>query len=591
MTIADATNFEGDELAEEDGFVVFVMATYTGGGATPSAEPLYEWIINEPEDPRSGNTLRKMSFTVFGLGDSQYEENYNVVARRMDKCLALLGATRFHQRGESDSSSPNPDQAFQRWLAELTRMLGKESSRRAKVFSGKKPTGAVRARVVPKVTIEAESNSDSDDDSDDDAEGERVLDLEDLGRAMDGAAVEGDSCGAGASSEPLPDGTLPEMLNDRQRRTLTKQGYKIIGSHSAVKMCRWTKSMLRGRGGCYKHTFYGIASHQCLEATPNLSCANRCTFCWRHNSHPVGREWKWKMDEAPMIVDEAVTKHLEMIKSMKGIKGLVPHRFEEGLRPRHCALSLVGEPINYPDINQFLQLLHGRGISSFLVSNAQFPEQIHNLQACTQLYISVDAPTQSALKTIDRPLFSDFWERFLRCMDELREKKQRTVYRLTLVKGYNTTDMPQYVELIHRGKPDFIEVKGVTYAGGKNPIIGMKNVPWHHEVLQWVEQLESMLKPEYEIASEHEHSCCLMLARVDRYKLDGVWHTWIDFDRFIQLANSGEEFTAVDYRAPTPHWAVYGAVERGFDPEETRFRKIRHRASESQESQSPSPIV
>lgn len=40
------------------------------------------------------------------------------------------------------------------------------------------------------------------------------------------------------------------------------QGYKIIGSHSGVKLCRWTKAQLRGRGGCYKHSFYGIESHR-----------------------------------------------------------------------------------------------------------------------------------------------------------------------------------------------------------------------------------------------------------------------------------------------------------------------------------------
>lgn len=41
------------------------------------------------------------------------------------------------------------------------------------------------------------------------------------------------------------------------------------------------QSMLRGRGGCYKHTFYGIESHCCMEATPSLACANKCVFCWR----------------------------------------------------------------------------------------------------------------------------------------------------------------------------------------------------------------------------------------------------------------------------------------------------------------------
>jgi len=43
--------------------------------------------------------------------------------------------------------------------------------------------------------------------------------------------------------------------------------------------------MLRGRGGCYKHTFYGIESHRCMETTPSLACANKCVFCWRLINH------------------------------------------------------------------------------------------------------------------------------------------------------------------------------------------------------------------------------------------------------------------------------------------------------------------
>ena len=39
-------------------------------------------------------------------------------------------------------------------------------------------------------------------------------------------------------------------------------------------------------GGCYKHTFYGITSYQCMEATPSLACANKCVFCWRHHKNP-----------------------------------------------------------------------------------------------------------------------------------------------------------------------------------------------------------------------------------------------------------------------------------------------------------------
>jgi len=43
---------------------------------------------------------------------------------------------------------------------------------------------------------------------------------------------------------------------------------------------------------------------------------------------------------------------------------------------QHCALSLVGEPIMYPQINKLVNLLHQKRISSFLVTNAQFPDAI-----------------------------------------------------------------------------------------------------------------------------------------------------------------------------------------------------------------------
>ena len=67
-----------------------------------------------------------------------------------------------------------------------------------------------------------------------------------------------------------------------------------------------------------------------------------------------------------------------------------------------------------------------------------------------------------------------------------------------------------------------------------------------------------------------------------QFKVDGEWWTWIDYPRFHSLmqsyndSNGLKTFTAADYMAKTPHWAVYGAAEQGFDPEETRhFRKKR----------------
>lgn len=54
------------------------------------------------------------------------------------------------------------------------------------------------------------------------------------------------------------------------------------------------------------------------------------------------------------------------------------------------------------------------------------------------------------------------------CQDSLtalKEKHQRTVYRLTLVKGWNTEEVDAYSKFFSMGEPDFIEIKGVTYCG------------------------------------------------------------------------------------------------------------------------------
>ena len=289
------------------------------------------------------------------------------------------------------------------------------------------------------------AGSDSDEEGCGGAEAtdDGLVDLEDLGASIN-ASLAGNNDGSDGYVEPemgtgtagKPPKKVHEMVTNLQRKALTKEGYRIIGTHSAVKMCRWTKNQMRGRGGCYKHSFYGITSYQCMEATPSLACANKCVFCWRHHKNPVGTEWRWKEDDPAMIVEEAVGLHQTMVNEMRGVPGVLQDRLEEAFTPRHCALSLVGEPIMYPKINDMVKELHDRRISTFLVTNGQFPEMVDALDPVTQLYVSIDAASKSSLKAIDRPLFKDYWERYLDSLRHLGKKTQRTVYRMTLVKSW-----------------------------------------------------------------------------------------------------------------------------------------------------------
>jgi len=560
---------EFNKLKTEYNTMLVLISTYTDGTPPDSCSWFYSWLQDLAGDFRVNHSmLEGLRFGVFGLGNSLYADNYNVIAKNVDQFLGQLSAERIvplelGDENVAESKHGSIEQDFQAWKTVIVnRISGKDGG--SNKNGAKSESADVAATETSSSTGESGFSSSEEEDEEEEQD-DGLVDLEDLGTVL-----------GKAKTKITKTTEVKEMVTPQLRQSLTKQGYKIIGSHSGVKLCRWTKSMLRGRGGCYKHTFYGIESHRCMETTPSLACANKCVFCWRHHSNPVGTEWRWKMDDAETVLNGALENHYKMINEFKGVPGVLPDKLAEGMKVAHCALSLVGEPIMYPEINKFVQLLHSKEISSFLVTNAQFPDAIRDMSPCTQLYVSIDASTKESLKKIDRPLFKDYWERFIECLKELSHKGQRTVYRLTLVKGWNAEEMDNYAALVDLGKPDFIEIKGVTFCGSsKASTLTMENVPWHEEVVYFVKQLVERL-PDYEISCEHEHSNCMLVTH-KKYKIDGKWHTWIDYKRFQNLVEyfyeTGESFTGLDYMQETPSWAVFGNTERGFDPNETRWKR------------------
>ncbi len=340
------------------------------------------------------------------------------------------------------------------------------------------------------------------------------------------------------------------MLTPEAKLELEKQQYRIIGSHSAVKVCTWTRKLMRNEGGCYKLKFYGIRSDKCMQITTSLSCANRCTFCWRGYKAPVSKEWAWNVDEPDEIINGSLNEHYNLLTGMKGNPKVTEIAYKESLEIKHVALSLTGEPIAYPRINELIKKFHAMGISTFLVTNAQYPEAIKNLGMATQLYLSLDAPTKELLKKIDKPLFSDYWERLMLSLDYLAKKECRTCIRLTYIKGINDVNIDKYAELIKKGRPDFIEVKSYMLLGASRHVLSKENMPLHSEIMEFSKKLASYL-PDYEIVSEHTPSRVALLAN-KKFKVNNKWHTWIGFKRFNELANSGKNFSKMDFLAETP---------------------------------------
>ncbi|KAK9467944.1 hypothetical protein V1512DRAFT_260407 [Lipomyces arxii] len=557
-----------------DAVYLFVVPSY----ATESPLDFFIETLKETyNDFRiDSRPLRKLGgYAVFGLGDLEgYDgDEYCYQAFLLDKYLGKLGAPRAFPIGTGDVKN-DAKQSFEEWIDHLSRTLADPASVGELLnIVDSDDEGAEEAQdeietdiAQPASTVKLSKTTDS----------KEVVDVEDMGVIIE-------------NSKPNQV-VKKEMVgkNTPTYNSLTKQGYTIVGSHSGVKVCRWTKSALRGRGSCYKFAFYGIRSHLCMETTPSLSCSNKCVFCWRHGTNPVGTTWRWQVDPPDVILKGALEGHYQKIKQMRGVPGVQAARFAEAFTVRHCALSLVGEPIFYPHINEFTSMLHERNISSFLVCNAQHPEQLRTLKRVTQLYVSIDASDKESLRRIDRPLHRDFWERFNECLDILHTKsEQRTVFRLTLVKGFNASEVLGYARLVLQARPCFVEVKGVTYcgttssptgpgaafkSGGSKDGLTMANVPFYEEVRDFVVQLNQAIKDlglDYDIAAEHAHSCCILIAQ-KRFQLDGDWYTHIDYAKFFELLKSGAEFGPMDYIAKTPSWAQFGSAEAGFNPEDER---------------------
>ena len=619
--------------------LLLLLPTYTNGTWPPAAEhalhaPLQE-LVNDwriaAQPLRTSTQSTRLHVAVFGMGSAAAYGNDGTAgqpARQAVRLFQRLGASlgRCAPVRVGDDSTTSSTCCWEEWKRTVvSNVLGKvvgatnKNNKNNKETNKKKEDSSTTACSskgsddccqqrthsndknnkndgddVETTAPFNESDDDDDDDTDDDDEEDDtpatssgLVDLEDMGDVIHASS----SSSNNNNKEPRP------MVTPSQAKALQKEGYQLIGTHSAVKLCRWTKHQLRGRGGCYKHTFYGITSYQCMEATPSLACANKCVFCWRHHKNPVGKEWRWTTDAPERIVQEAIEKHVKLIQQTKGIPGVRMDRWHAAHTVKHCALSLVGEPIMYPHINTLLHELHDRHISTFLVTNGQHPHAIATLTPVTQLYVSVDAPTPTQLIAIDRPLFSDAWERLQESLTLLKDKRQRTVARLTVVKGWNSDEIMGYARLIALGRVSLVEVKGVTFCGKSDASnLNMTNTPWHHEVIALVQTLRQALRqvqqtthpdlPAYDIACEHKHSCSVLLARVDQFAVDDPvtgerqWRTWIDYDKFQSLVERAEDpdtnftFDVTDYTAPTPAWALFGASAEGFDPTDVRqYRK------------------
>jgi tRNA wybutosine-synthesizing protein 1 len=297
-------------------------------------------------------------------------------------------------------------------------------------------------------------------------------------------------------------------------QTLTKQGYHLVGS-GAVKPCLWLSRAMRGGDQCYKHHFYGISSHRCVQMTPTLECNHHCLHCWRPIDDPVPA--KEHLEPAELL-DGILEGQQKILSGYGGAKTTDLERLKEARMPMHVALSLMGEPTLYPYLKELIELIRRRGMTSFVVSNATNPEVLAELQP-TQLYLSINAPDEELYRRVCRPA-AELWPRILESLEIIKQHRCRSVIRLTLARGLNMERPEDYARLIARAEPDYVEVKAYMHLGRSRDRLTREAMPQHSEILDFARSLGGAMGYELEADVPLSRVALLSSRRVERSLVD-----------------------------------------------------------------------
>jgi len=283
-------------------------------------------------------------------------------------------------------------------------------------------------------------------------------------------------------------------------------------NHTAAQTCGWTDNALKGEGKCYKHAFYGIESHRCMQMTPVVKCNERCVFCWRDHAGHAYELGDVEWDDPAAVADASIELQQKLLSGYGGNEEVPRQVFEQAMEPRHVAISLDGEPTLYPHLPELIEEFHDRDITTFLVSNGTNPEMLAECDP-TQLYVSVDAPERWTFDQVVKAVEDDAWERLVDTMDVLAEKEEtRTVLRTTLVNGENMRDPDLYAAFFRRAKPDFVELKAYMHVGHSRGRLDRDAMPEHEDVVAFSEEVIEHM-PEHDVMKGAPRSRVTLLAK------------------------------------------------------------------------------
>lgn len=305
------------------------------------------------------------------------------------------------------------------------------------------------------------------------------------------------------------------QLTEAKREKLESQQYRLVGNHSAVKICFWCRKSIRGEAECYKNDFYGIESHRCLEMSPAITCNKRCKHCWRDTS-VFSTGWQGPIDEPKDIVEGCTNARAKLLQGFKGNTEIDQTKVKESFIPNNVAISLTGEPMMYPRYAELVQEFFKQGFRTvFAVTSGTVPETIKKLEIWpTNIYLSVEAWDKEMYKKLCIPVIPDAWEKFLESAELLKTAPTRTIMRITCMKEINMDTPEKFAFLVEKMQPDLVECKAYAWMGYSRQRLSNDNAPDYSEVMEFAKKLASTTG--YEVSLSKVGSDIVLLRRTTK---------------------------------------------------------------------------
>src|ERR1700733_13124422 len=112
----DFEDFKPEVFCKHE-LAIICAATHYEGDPCDNTKKFFKWV-RENVKTKETSLVNGMKFSIFGLGDTSYEQ-YNYISKYFNEHLEAFGGERIYKYGEGNAEGNKTEDDFNEWKADL----------------------------------------------------------------------------------------------------------------------------------------------------------------------------------------------------------------------------------------------------------------------------------------------------------------------------------------------------------------------------------------------------------------------------------------------------------------------------------------